>query len=480
MRNHRLLFSAPLFAAALPLSALASGPAVTIGTIGSPAGQPATVQISVTDADAPAADDIEGMTFTLQIAAGTGTNPAISSIDLLTNTVWASAANASDIYPNGAAQPQYESLGIITNTEGQYINANGLLATVKINTEGATLGNYTLELTGTKTAADDSAFSNGLGVTVPTTFATGQLTITTPNLMWDNAGASGDGLTWNTTQQNFNDGTVPSLYVATDPITFNDTNNNHYTVNIPAAVSPASVAVSAAGNYTFTGAGGIAGSGMLTKSGAGTLTISSPLSYTGATTISAGKLSLATNLTSTSGISIASGATLQLQKSTSINTANLTLAAGSILDITSNTETFNTSITGHSAATLTSLLKSAYDAGKWDAAGITSSTAAATRGTTLGYSVSGSIFTIKYTWLGDANLDGIVNSSDLSAIAPAGTTWSAGDFNYDGKVNADDYALFMLGSAESGGQNISVTLPEPAIAAPLVIAAMFGARRRRH
>jgi hypothetical protein len=92
--------------------------------------------------------------------------------------------------------------------------------------------------------------------------------------------------------------------------------------------------------------------------------------------------------------------------------------------------------------------------------------------------VSSNDVLIKYTWLGDANLDGVVNSTDLSAMASTGTTWQTGDFNYDGKVNGDDYALFMLGNVSSKGANISTTLPEPS----LLLASslwLFACSRRR-
>jgi fibronectin-binding autotransporter adhesin len=170
--------------------------------------------------------------------------------------------------------------------------------------------------------------------------------------------------------------------------------------------------------------------------------------------------------------------------------ATLTINTGSKLDVTNNDLIIHNGTLSQTAA----LIASAYHAGAWDGAtGITSSLAAISAhgsvtlgvGTGLssfdGQSVLPTDILVKYTWLGDANLDGIVNSSDLSAMSSAGTTWQTGDFNYDGKVNADDYALYMLGNAESGGVNISSTLPEPGIllaASGLVLATMSRGRRR--
>lgn len=71
--------------------------------------------------------------------------------------------------------------------------------------------------------------------------------------------------------------------------------------------------------------------------------------------------------------------------------------------------------------------------------------------------------------LGDANYDGVVNTTDegivlLSMINPplAGSaTWSEGDFNQDGVINQDDLALFDLGVAEYDATAHSV--PEPTV-----------------
>jgi hypothetical protein len=161
-----------------------------------------------------------------------------------------------------------------------------------------------------------------------------------------------------------------------------------------------------------------------------------------------------------------------------IDTANsLLITPGGKLDLANNT--LLVSYTGASpAVTIRGYLTAGYDQGRWDGSGLDSSVAgsSANGSTTLGYIDTGTIVEIKYTWVGDANLDGVVNSADLGAIKSDGATWATGDFNYDSKVNSDDYALYMLGAAY-GKENISATLPEPSMvigALPLLI---FAGRR---
>ena len=52
---------------------------------------------------------------------------------------------------------------------------------------------------------------------------------------------------------------------------------------------------------------------------------------------------------------------------------------------------------------------------------------------------------MKYTYYGDANLDGKVDASDYSLIDNGYlnhlTGWYNGDFNYDGVINGSDYTL---------------------------------------
>ncbi len=133
--------------------------------------------------------------------------------------------------------------------------------------------------------------------------------------------------------------------------------------------------------------------------------------------------------------------------------------AGGILDLNAN----DAVLFGNNINSITPLLSTGYNNGNWNGTGgITSSAAAndTTHLTALGSITAGSTFTtfdgqpvspstvlIKYTYYGDANLDGQVNSVDYSLIdnsflqPPANPAWSNGDFNYDGTINGSDYTL---------------------------------------
>jgi autotransporter-associated beta strand protein len=102
---------------------------------------------------------------------------------------------------------------------------------------------------------------------------------------------------------------------------------------------------------------------------------------------------------------------------------------------------------------------------------------------------------VKYTYYGDANLDGVVNGADYQQIDMGYgmhlTGWSNGDFNYDGVVDGSDYSLidntFNQITATGASPLVMVSLdgissavPEPAMIALLGVGAgALLVRRRR-
>jgi fibronectin-binding autotransporter adhesin len=157
------------------------------------------------------------------------------------------------------------------------------------------------------------------------------------------------------------------------------------------------------------------------------------------------------------------------------------------------------------------------------ATGITSSKAANdTRFmTTLGYHIGGAAFDpvnagspfdgvnttsadvlLKYTYYGDANLDGAVNGADYALIDTGfgthATGWASGDFNYDGVVDGTDYSLIdntfnqlkatgasslaiVASPSELIASAVTSSVPEPTTFGVLGIGAigLMGRRRRR-
>jgi hypothetical protein len=180
-----------------------------------------------------------------------------------------------------------------------------------------------------------------------------------------------------------------------------------------------------------------------------------------------------------------------------LEVTSLAVGSGATLDIGNNAA----DIASGNLAAITALASTGYSRGSWAGAGITSSSAAAdsTHLTAVGViqnNQSGTaIYTVgnqfegttpgvgdvlvKYTYYGDTNLDGRVNSSDYTRVDNGYlshlTGWFNGDFNYDGIINGSDYTLIdnafnqqgavlstqIAGpTAEVAGAN--TTVPEPA------------------
>ncbi len=188
------------------------------------------------------------------------------------------------------------------------------------------------------------------------------------------------------------------------------------------------------------------------------------------------------------------------------------------LDLTGGSLIINYGSGTDPVSTIRSYLISGRNGGAWTGPGIDSSTAALSANNAhygVGYAdsadsgnpahLSTGQIEIKYTLLGDANLDGIVSGDDFTILVgnlgKSAAAWDEGDFNYDGIVSGDDFTELVgnLGKESNGGaivlpasdyaaidafaaaNGLLADVPEPA-SGGLLLATGFGlmARRRRN
>ncbi len=162
-------------------------------------------------------------------------------------------------------------------------------------------------------------------------------------------------------------------------------------------------------------------------------------------------------------------------------------------------------------ATVEGYVKTGFNAFNWNGFGIQSSNAAtfvdptavgiadnsdAFYATYFGIAIGADDALARYTYYGDADLNGKVDNDDYALIdagfSGGANRWFLGDFDYNNVINNDDYALIDAGFSGqgaplgggggflAGGGEKSALVPEPASAALLLLGAVgFASRRRR-
>ncbi len=171
----------------------------------------------------------------------------------------------------------------------------------------------------------------------------------------------GDGINnrWSTNVGNIcwdsgTDGIADLGFADGNATTFGAAGAAHPTVTLETRVAPASLTVNSASDYTLTGSGWITGATSLIKVGAGLLTISPPNDYSGGTAIGAGRLRLANDNVSGTGLVTLSGGVLSADTTARTLTNALAITASSTLgDGTDNGVLTNAGLVTMTAANMT-------------------------------------------------------------------------------------------------------------------------------
>ena len=183
----------------------------------------------------------------------------------------------------------------------------------------------------------------------------------------------------------------------------------------------------------------------------------------------------------------------------------LTILGTGQLDLSNNRLAINYAAGNSPANTIRSYLVTGFHNGAWNGPGISSSAADGSHALGFADSADGVVaglaantVLVKFTRLGDLNLDGVVNFTDLLILAQhygqPTSKWDQGDLNYDGTVNFAD----LLGLAQNYGGTLSAAqldtfppsfrsdvvgafaeVPEPAMLGVVFVGAILLARRPR-
>jgi hypothetical protein len=185
-------------------------------------------------------------------------------------------------------------------------------------------------------------------------------------------------------------------------------------------------------------------------------------------------------------LSIAGAARVLAGGNKGILATDLAITGSGMLDLADNDLAINYaagatsplgSYSGSGYSGVTGLLARAYDFSAWDGPGLRSSMINARNGlTTLapaeasevlflgatqtalwnGVTVDGTTVLVKYTYAGDANLDGVIDGGDYGVIdnfvqVPGASAYFNGDFNYDGVIDGGDYGIIDNNIQAQGG-----------------------------
>ncbi len=221
-------------------------------------------------------------------------------------------------------------------------------------------------------------------------------------------------------------------------------------------------------------------------------------------------------------ITVGSQGLFSVEPNSSFDNSVLTLnLQGGQFDLSNNHMFIDYGSASDPIATIVGFIKSGFNGGNWNGPGIISSTAQiptngfrygigwadGNDGTHAVAGLSSGQIELKYTLLGDANLDGIVNGSDFSILAAnfgkGVTNWDQGNFLYTSSVNGSDFAALAanFGQGDSGADtavsqaDIAAldafaianglplpaigAVPEPAAGSSLLLLSVVGTLHRR-
>ena len=375
------------------------------------------------------------------------------------------------------------------DTNATIANRPGLTVTL---TSKTSTSNYTNANAGTDTNWSDTGdWDNGSPNTIGATANFGSA-ITAPQNVTVDAPQTVSAL-------NFDNSNSYTLG-GTGTITLLEVNTGQATISVASGNHTISAPISVRTNTTFN-----------VTSVASTLSVTGPFTATNKTISKTGAGAVQLPNLTANALNISAGTVQIAQQPNSGNSGGTSVlkslsVSGGALDLTNNGLVINYSGTSP-LASIASAVASGSANGAWNGPGINSSTAAAVAadntnpsktgigyaeasaigspGSFLGQSVNTNAVLVRYTLLGDSNLDGVVDTTDFTNLAnDFGTSvqngWVLGDFNGDGVVNALDFNAVATNFGQAlPAPAMGTVVPEPTAVAIGVAAVLVLLPRRR-
>ena len=439
---------------------------------------------------------MEATTGILAFSGGVSVNNAGGLIEANGNTVdlvGVAISGGTLSSPSGVIQGINSSVETLTNvTNTSTLNIQGAS---NLNISGNLVDKGSIVINSNNNSVSTMMFSGGtLSGTGAITLNSGSSAATLAGTLTQSSGHTINGfgqITANLTNNGLVNATVASNTLFVDGVGMSNAGTMEATTGILAfssgvAVNNAGGVISANGNSVLlTGAtitGGTLNAGTVgitaVNSSSNTLagvTITGQFGIQGAsnvnttgTTTNNGTITINTNSSSTSTLSaggplagtgtvvINSGGQLSFGASVGGSTiGGLTITGSGRLDLNNNHLFINYGSGPDPVSSIAALLASGYSAGAWNGNGIFSTAAQTNKSYGLGYAdsadpgnpagLSSGQIEVKYTLLGDADLNNVVNGIDFGILAAnfnkAVSRWDQGDFNYDSIDNGIDFAL---------------------------------------
>ncbi|RYZ20069.1 MAG: hypothetical protein EOP49_47880, partial [Sphingobacteriales bacterium] len=219
------------------------------------------------------------------------TGPVICNPWALIAATWAGSASQSSIYFSWLDYSEQEQGFIVERkVDGAFVQ----IGTTGVNENYFTLSGLAPEEKDTFrvkafNVSGSSGYSNELiAKTKPVTVPVIDPATFVPDLTW----TATANQVWDYSSLNWLAGAATAAFTDSSKLLFPEAGAAGYAINLPAQVGPKDILVNSAGDYSFSGAGTIAGTGSMNKTGTGKLSLLTNNIYTGATVLRNGTLEI--------------------------------------------------------------------------------------------------------------------------------------------------------------------------------------------